>query len=133
MTKVAREEFWTVGRRKEASARVKLVPGSGKISVNDRTLEDYFTTQALRDYALQPMAVTGLAKKYDIQANIAGGGTVGQSGALRHGIARALILASPDLRAVLKQSGLLARDARVKERKKYGQPGARRRFQFSKR
>ncbi|MFA5205624.1 MAG: 30S ribosomal protein S9 [Lentisphaeria bacterium] len=133
MTKAAHEEFWAVGRRKEASARVKLTPGTGKIAVNDRTMEDYFPTQTLRDYALQPMVVSGMAKKYDIQANIAGGGTVGQSGALRHGIARALILASAELRAVLKQSGLLARDARVKERKKYGQPGARRRFQFSKR
>jgi len=133
MTKAAHEEFWAVGRRKEASARVKLTPGTGKIAVNDRKMEDYFPTQTLRDYALQPMVVSGMAKKYDIQANIAGGGTVGQSGALRHGIARALILASAELRAVLKQSGLLARDARVKERKKYGQPGARRRFQFSKR
>jgi len=132
MTKTV-EEFWTVGRRKEASARVRLRHGSGKIEVNGRAFDSYFPKDVQRSYVLQPLTITGTTEKFDILANIVGGGTVGQTFALRHGIARALLLVQPELRAVLKASGLLTRDARVKERKKYGRPGARARFQFSKR
>ncbi|MFA4945585.1 MAG: 30S ribosomal protein S9 [Lentisphaeria bacterium] len=127
------EEFWATGRRKEASARVCLRPGSGKVEVNGRPLDAYFATDVLRNYVTQPFQITGLADKFDVVANIAGGGSVGQTFALRHSIARALLLAQPELRPTLKAAGLLTRDARVKERKKYGQPGARKRFQFSKR
>ncbi len=127
------EEFCAIGRRKEASARVRLRPGSGKIEINGRKLENYFPTDVLRHYVLQPQVITGTTDKYDVVANIAGGGQMGQAFALRHGISRALLLVQAELRATLKTAGLLTRDARVKERKKYGQPGARRRFQFSKR
>lgn len=127
------EEFWATGRRKEASARVRLTPGSGKIEVNGRKLEDYFATDMLRSYVTQPMTISGTTGKFDILANIKGGGSMGQTFALRHGITRALMLAQPELRGTLKAAGLVTRDARVKERKKYGQPGARARFQFSKR
>jgi small subunit ribosomal protein S9 len=112
---------------------VRLSAGSGKVEINGRTFENYFSTQVLRAYVVQPLNISGTFGKYDISANLDGGGTVGQAFALRHGITRALMLAQPELRAVLKASGLVTRDARVKERKKYGQPGARARFQFSKR
>ena len=121
------------GRRKSASARVRIAAGSGKITVNDETFEKYFASDATRGYILQPLKLTGMETALDISANIVGGGTAGQAGALRHGIARALIKYNEDLRADLKASGMLTRDARVKERKKSGQPGARKRFQFSKR
>lgn len=127
------EEFWATGRRKEASARVRLTAGSGKIEVNGRKLDDYFATDMLRSYVTQPLTITGTTGKFDILANIKGGGSVGQTFALRHGITRALMLAQPELRGTLKAAGLVTRDSRVKERKKYGQPGARARFQFSKR
>jgi len=127
------EEYWATGRRKEASARVRLRPGSGKIEINHRAFDNYFARDVLRSYVVQPLTITGMGEKFDVLASLNGGGPVGQAFALRHGIARALILAQPDLRGVLKASGLLTRDARVKERKKYGQPGARKRFQFSKR
>lgn len=121
------------GRRKEAAASVRITAGTGKIQINGRAFDNYFPTDALRCFAMQPIMITGTTGKYDIFANIKGGGTVGQAGALRHGIARALIVAQPELRGVLKESGMVTRDARTKERKKYGQPGARARFQFSKR
>ena len=126
-------EFCATGRRKSASARVRIAAGSGKITVNDETFEKYFASEATRGYILQPLKLTGLETALDISANIIGGGVAGQTGALRHGIARALLKYNEDLRADLKASGMLTRDARVKERKKSGQPGARKRFQFSKR
>ena len=126
-------EFCAIGRRKSASARVRIAAGSGKITVNDEAFDKYFTTEATRGYIMQPLKLTGLESALDISANITGGGVAGQAGALRHGIARALLKYDENLRADLKASGMLTRDARVKERKKAGQPGARKRFQFSKR
>ncbi|NOY81873.1 MAG: 30S ribosomal protein S9 [Kiritimatiellaeota bacterium] len=126
-------EFCATGRRKSASARVRLRPGTGKALVNGRPFEEYFPSATVRGYITQPFLIAGAADSFDVSANLRGGGIIGQAGALRHGIARALIVANPELRAVLKESGMLTRDARVKERKKYGQPGARKRFQFSKR
>ena len=121
------------GRRKCASARVRIDAGSGKIVVNGQKFEEYFETEALRGYVMQPLNVTGAAEAYDIDASVVGGGKAGQAGAIRHGIARALVLADENYKSVLKTNGMLTRDSRVKERKKPGQPGARRRFQFSKR
>lgn len=129
----ATKEILAVGRRKAATARVRIRPGTGRITINKREFKDYFPSEPLRGYVMQPLVITGQTEAYDISANIAGGGPVGQAGALRHGIARALEKDQADLRAVLKESGMLTRDARVKERKKPGQPGARKRFQFSKR
>ena len=126
-------EFCATGRRKSASARVRLVAGSGKITVNDEAFDKYFTTEATRGYIMQPLKLTGLETALDISANITGGGVAGQAGALRHGIARALLKYNETLRPDLKASGMLTRDSREKERKKSGQPGARKRFQFSKR
>ena len=131
MAKV-RDQNCATGRRKQASASVRLMSGTGKVTINKRPFEQYFT-EVLRTFAIQPLTITSVSGKYDLTANIKGGGTVGQASALRHGIARALIMAQPELRGVLKESGMLTRDSRVKERKKYGQPGARARFQFSKR
>ena len=121
------------GRRKTATARVFLRPGSGDMSVNGRTLEDYFHNPTLRMIVKQPLLVTETAEKFDLVATVAGGGNSGQAGAVRHGIARALVDADPELRERLKAAGFLTRDPRKKERKKYGQKGARARFQFSKR
>ena len=121
------------GRRKTAVARVRLAAGSGKILVNGRTLENYFNTEVLRGVVTQPFAVTQTAARFDTSVNVSGGGPSGQAGAVRHGIARALLEADATLRPTLKSHGLLTRDSRKKERKKYGQPGARKRFQFSKR
>ena len=126
-------EIYATGRRKSASARVRIFNGTGKIQVNGLDFEKYFETEAFRGYIKQPLNVTGTLTQYDISANIAGGGKSGQAGALRHGIARALLKANEDFKSVLKDSGMLTRDAREKERKKPGQPGARKRFQFSKR
>jgi len=123
----------TVGRRKTASARVRLVAGCGKIVVNKRVFEEYFPDKAIQGYINQPLALTGKTADFDIYANITGGGLMGQAGALRHGIARALEKEDESLRAVLKKAGMLTRDSREKERKKPGRPGARKRFQFSKR
>jgi small subunit ribosomal protein S9 len=130
---IAKDEIHVVGRRKEASAGVRMRPGTGKVVVNGRTFENYFQTETVRGYVLQPLGITGTTQSFDIIANIKGGGVMGQAGALRHGIARGLNKINPEMRAVLKESGMLTRDGRVKERKKYGQPGARKRFQFSKR
>ena len=121
------------GRRKCARARVRIDAGSGKITVNGQKFEEYFETEALRGYVMQPLNVSGATEAYDIDASVVGGGKAGQAGAIRHGIARALVLTDENYKSVLKSSGMLTRDSRVKERKKPGQPGARRRFQFSKR
>lgn len=126
-------EFLGTGRRKTAVARVRLAAGSGKIVVNGRAFENYFVTDTLRGTVVQPFTVTQTANRFDTRVNVAGGGPVGQAGAVRHGIARALLQADATLRPSLKADGLLTRDSRMKERKKYGQPGARKRFQFSKR
>jgi small subunit ribosomal protein S9 len=126
-------EFLGTGRRKTSVARVRLAVGSGKITVNGRALENYFTTEVLRGIVTQPFTATQTAAKFDARVNVAGGGASGQAGAVRHGIARALLQADPNLRPSLKSVGLLTRDPRMRERKKYGQPGARKRFQFSKR
>jgi small subunit ribosomal protein S9 len=121
------------GRRKTAVARVRLATGTGKIVVNGRPFENYFPAETLRGVVTQPLTVTGTADKYDAQVTVTGGGPTGQAGAVRHGLARALLTVDGNLRPVLKAEGLLTRDPRMKERKKYGQPGARKRFQYSKR
>lgn len=127
------EEIWAVGRRKSAVARVRIKLGSGKIKINGKQMKDYFTNESICGFTVQPLMVTDTIKQFDITANITGGGMVGQAGALRHGIARALVKNNAALRPTLKDCGMMTRDARVKERKKPGQPGARKRFQFSKR
>ena len=121
------------GRRKCAVARVRLTPGSGNVVVNDKPMADYFASEALCGFVNQVFTVCDSVGKFDIDATLNGGGLAGQAGALRHGITRAIINYDETLRAVLKAAGMVTRDARVKERKKSGQPGARRRFQFSKR
>ena len=121
------------GRRKTAIARVFILEGSGSITVNGRDFEEYFPTVALQNQILFPLALTNSRQTYDFKVNASGGGSTGQVGAVRLGIARALIGVNPELRGVLKQNGLLTRDSRAKERKKPGRPGARKRFQFSKR
>jgi small subunit ribosomal protein S9 len=121
------------GRRKTSVARVSLVPGSGQFRVNGRTLEDYFPRESLRSMIVTPLQLAGIAGRYDVRASLSGGGVSGQAGALRHGIARAVQLLDPGHRPVVKRAGLLTRDSRMVERKKYGQRGARARFQFSKR
>ncbi len=126
-------EFVATGRRKTSVARVRLAAGSGKITVNGRAFDSYFPIDTLRMLVMQPFSVTDLAGKYDVRISVTGGGPTGQAGAVRHGIARALLQADANLRPTLKSNGLLTRDPRMKERKKYGQPGARKRFQFSKR
>ena len=131
---MVRNETWTTGRRKEAVARVRLKTGNGDIVVNGRTLDQYFGGREVQKMVLkQPLQLVELEGKVDIHVNVVGGGMTGQSGAIRHGIARALAEFNPDLRSPLKKAGMLTRDSRAVERKKYGQPGARRRFQFSKR
>jgi len=126
-------EWAATGRRKTAVVRVRLTAGSGKISVNRRSFEGYFPVNALRQRILQPLRALDRVEKYDICAQAAGGGVPGQADAMRHAIARALIQAEEGSRAVLKDAGFLTRDPRMRERKKPGQPGARKRFQFSKR
>ena len=127
------DQVQVVGRRKAAVARVRMAPGTGKITVNKRAFDEYFPDRTIRGYITQPLMITGLTEAYDVAVTLAGGGITGQAGALRHGLARALEKVNAELRPVLKESGMLTRDARVKERKKPGQPGARKRFQFSKR
>jgi small subunit ribosomal protein S9 len=126
-------EFLGTGRRKTSIARVRLATGSGKITVNRRTFENYFPLETLRAVVIQPLTVAGALEKFDVRVNVAGGGPNGQADAVRHGISRALIKFDAALRPPLKAEGLLTRDPRMRERKKYGQPGARKRFQFSKR
>jgi small subunit ribosomal protein S9 len=127
------EVYTAVGRRKESVARVRLVAGKGNISVNRRPYESYFLRETDRIIVKQPLQVTNTLNKFDIVGNIRGGGLTGQAGALRHGISRALILAEPGLKDLLRKHGYLTRDPRMKERKKYGQKGARKRFQWTKR
>ena len=127
-------EYYATGKRKTAIARVRLRNGTGEVRLNDKALDDYFGGhEALKMLAKQPFAVTETTEKFDVQATLTGGGPAAQAGALRHGISRALCEFNAELRKRLKKAGFLTRDARIKERKKYGQKGARRRFQFSKR
>lgn len=126
-------QYLGTGRRKSSVARVRLLPGSGSITVNKRDLEEYFGHETLKMIVRDPLVLTDTLAKFDIIVNVHGGGTTGQAGAIRHGIARALIVASPELRPALKKAGFLARDPRMKERKKYGLKAARRAPQFSKR
>ena len=121
------------GRRKTAVARVRLATGTGKIVVNGRPFENYFPVEAQRFTATQPLTATGMTDRYDAQITVTGGGPDGQAGAVRHGLARALLTVDANLRPILKAEGFLTRDPRMRERKKYGQPGARKRFQYSKR
>lgn len=128
------EQFYGTGRRKTSTARVYLRPGKGRLTVNGQEWKKYFGERPLIEQVVKhPLRETHTVTKYDVVVNVAGGGTMGQAGAIRHGIARALIQANPALRPALKKAGLLTRDPRMKERKKYGQKGARKRFQFSKR
>ena len=126
-------QYYGTGRRKTSTARVYLRPGTGEIKVNRRSFEEYFPNEALRMIIRQPLNLTDTVGKFDILINVLGGGTAGQAGAVRHGITRALMEFNSDLRGTLKKAGLVTRDPRQKERKKYGQKGARKRFQFSKR
>lgn len=126
-------QYYGTGRRKTSTARVYLRPGSGAIIINRRPFEEYFPNEALRMIIRQPLNLTETTGKFDILVNVLGGGTAGQAGAVRHGITRALMEFNADLRPALKRAGLVTRDPRQKERKKYGQKGARARFQFSKR
>jgi small subunit ribosomal protein S9 len=126
-------EFYGTGRRKTSTARVFLRPGEGRLTVNGRDIEQYFSRDTLKMVVKQPLAITETAEKFDIDATVLGGGGSGQAGAIRHGISRALLEFDASLREKLKSAGFLTRDPRKKERKKYGQPGARKRFQFSKR
>ena len=126
-------EFLGTGRRKTAVARVRIATGSGKITVNGRAFDNYFPLETPRSTVSGPLTITGTTDKLDVRVNVTGGGPNGQAGAVRHGIARALLEFDVNLRPALKAEGFLTRDSRAKERKKYGQPGARKRFQFSKR
>ena len=126
-------QYYGTGRRKTSTARVYLRPGTGEIQINRKAFDQYFPNQALRMVIRQPLQLTETANKFDILVNVAGGGPAGQAGAVRHGITRALMEFNADLRPALKHAGLVTRDPRIKERKKYGQKGARKRFQFSKR
>jgi small subunit ribosomal protein S9 len=127
------QEFIATGRRKTAVARIRMTPGNGKIDINGKSFEDYFPTVPLQNTVLQPLQVVKLTNAYDISVNTTGGGATGQAGAARLAISRALLQVDANLRGTLKAEGLLRRDPRMKERKKSGQPGARKRFQFSKR
>ena len=130
---MAEIQYYGTGRRKTSTARVYLRPGDGSFRVNHKTFETYFPNETLRMIIRQPLNMTETATKFDVVVNVAGGGPAGQAGAIRHGITRALIEYNSDLRPTLKQAGLVTRDPRIKERKKSGQKGARKRFQFSKR
>ena len=126
-------QYLGTGRRKKSVARVRLLPGSGNIIINKRNLEEYFGYETLKMIVRAPMVLTDTLSKFDVNVNVYGGGYTGQAGAIRHGIARALIVADPELRGALKKAGFLTRDPRMKERKKYGLKAARRAPQFSKR
>ena len=125
--------FYGTGRRKKSVARVRVYAGSGKITINNRDIDDYFGLETLKLIVRQPLALTGTADKFDIVCNVQGGGVTGQAGAIRHGLSRALLQYDENLRPALKKAGVLTRDPRMKERKKYGLKGARRAPQFSKR
>lgn len=134
MSTVLKDEYnYGTGRRKKSVARVRIIPGNGKITINKRDLNDYFGREVLRTIVRQPLVATNTEGKYDIIVNVHGGGTTGQAGAIRHGISRALITVDEDLRGPLKKAGYLTRDPRMKERKKYGLKKARKAPQFSKR
>ena len=130
---MAQVQYQAVGRRKKAIARVRLVPGDGKVVINGRDIDNYFGLETLKMTDRQPLALTNLEGRYDVLVNVYGGGLSGQAGAIRHGIARALVKADPELRPAVKKAGFLTRDPRMKERKKYGLKAARRAPQFSKR
>ena len=130
---MAEKTFYATGKRKSAIARVWMKPGAGKIIVNEHELENYFSLDTARVMVFQPLELTGTVGQFDISVTVKGGGIKGQAGAIRHGITRALLAIKDESRAVLKKAGLITRDSRVKERKKYGQKGARKKFQFSKR
>lgn len=130
---MAEIQYYGTGRRKSSTARVYLRPGAGEVQVNRKPFEKYFPNETLRMVIRQPLNLTETTGKFDVLINVKGGGPSGQAGAIRHGITRALIEFNADLRPTLKQAGLVTRDPRIKERKKYGQKGARKRFQFSKR
>ncbi len=130
---MAEKRYYATGRRKYSVARVYMKEGSGTILVNKRNFDDYFTRDSLKMLIRQPLEITGNKEKFDLYVNVNGGGVSGQAGAIKHGIAKALLEFNSELRPILKKTGFLTRDPRVKERKKYGQPGARKRFQFSKR
>ena len=125
--------FYATGRRKTAIARTWIKPGSGEIIINNRPIEEYFPIETIRTDLIQPFKLTNTFGSYDVKATVVGGGIAGQADAVRHGITRALVIVNPDFRLTLKRAGFIKRDPRVKERKKYGQKGARARFQFSKR
>ena len=130
---MAETQYYGTGRRKTSTARVYLRPGGGEVQINRKSFEQYFPNETLRMIIRQPLQLTETSNKFDILINVAGGGPAGQAGAIRHGITRALLEFNADLRPALKHAGLITRDPRIKERKKYGQKGARKRFQFSKR
>lgn len=125
--------YYATGKRKSAIAKTWIRPGAGKITVNEQPIDDYFKIESIKTIVKQPLVLTNNLETFDVKTKVMGGGFSGQAGAIRHGITRALILANPDLRQTLKKAGYVRRDPRVKERKKYGQKGARARFQFSKR
>ncbi|HOF04763.1 MAG TPA: 30S ribosomal protein S9 [Syntrophales bacterium] len=127
------KRYYATGRRKTAVARVYMKPGTGIMVVNKRNFDDYFTRDSLKMIIQQPLEIVGKKDQFDFYINVRGGGSAGQAGAIKHGISKALTEYDLELRSMLKRAGFLTRDARIKERKKYGQPGARKRFQFSKR
>jgi small subunit ribosomal protein S9 len=130
---MTQQRYYATGKRKSAIARVYMKAGNGNIVVNKRSYEEYFTRPSLKMLIKQPLDITGKKDQFDLYVNVSGGGAAGQAGAVKHGISKALLEYDAELRSILKKAGFLTRDARVKERKKYGQPGARKRFQFSKR
>jgi small subunit ribosomal protein S9 len=130
---MAEELFYATGKRKTSVARVWLKPGTGQITINRKPMEEYVARESDRMLIMEPLEANGQVGNFDIRVNVRGGGICGQSGAIRHGISRALVIVDPAMREPLKRAGLLTRDSRMKERKKYGQPGARARFQYSKR
>ena len=125
--------YYSTGKRKTSVARTWLTPGSGEIIVNNKPVDEYFRIESLKGMVKQPLVLTNTLESFNVKSSVIGGGVAGQAGAVRHGITKALIMANPDLRKALKKAGFVRRDSRVKERKKYGQKGARARFQFSKR
>jgi small subunit ribosomal protein S9 len=130
---MAVKSYYATGKRKSSIARVWLKDGSGAMTINKRSYQEYFTRESLRNMIARPLEITGKKNQFDLHINVQGGGISGQAGAIKHGIAKALVEFDAELRSVLKKAGFLTRDSRIKERKKYGQPGARKRFQFSKR
>ncbi|MFO7750432.1 MAG: 30S ribosomal protein S9 [Desulfobacteraceae bacterium] len=125
--------YYATGKRKSSVAKTWIKPGKGQIIINNKAVDDYFVQREARDMLVSPLAITENSNVFDVKVTVLGGGIMGQAAAVRHGITKALVLSDPDLRGVLKKAGCLTRDARIKERKKYGQKGARARFQFSKR